>query len=225
MVKPLRNILAYVPIKESQTTVTSQSNDTSVILDHLEPLTLKKTQAKRFTNEIRSLQYLSVGLNFLYRQTSHVENEVSGRIPRDKQVFIYGNAPELRGVPQDLISCFFHWYAVSLCNYVWLVGRIANQAALTNRDADAYAKSVVPGILVWRNKIGAHFAQAKPMPKDKPAELQLSVMYPIAFEDDAFYATPFVLTVKDGAGESTSENIEKWSLTKIHVSLTSRYWP
>ena len=86
-----------------------------MIIDYADILELPDEDTEQYFNELRSLEYLSTGLNFLNAQVQRIEAEVSGRVGKDKVVHMYGNAPALEGVPQDLVACAFHWYSVTAC--------------------------------------------------------------------------------------------------------------
>ena len=192
------------------------------VIDHITNLKLSDEQEKGHFNELRSLAYLTTGLRFLYEQVQRVEAEVINRLPKHKQVYILGNTREMQGINQELVACAFHWYAVTVCNYAKLVGWLAYGDDKTK--VLAYLKRVLPQVYVWRNKIGSHFARHSPK-NDNPATLVMSVMFPIAFESDAFYTRPFTLTITKGGKQSTSRQDVRWSLTHTHCDLIPRYWP
>jgi len=136
---------------------------------------------------------------------------------------MFGNAPQLHGIPQHLVACAFHWYSVTACNYVRLVGWLVNGG--DTAKATEYLKHVLPEVYVWRNKVGAHFARTFPRGKDTPADLAKSVMFPISFDDDAFYAGSLVLVMTSKGQRSSSRKDMRWSLTHTHQQLSTRYWP
>lgn len=193
-----------------------------MILDHLEPIELSEESASAHTNELRSLGYLSQGMTFLSSQMTRIEQRALEQTP-DKQVFAFGNVPGYEWVPLGLMACSFHWYAVSACNYVRMVGWLGSDG--DPKSATEYVKRVIPSVYVWRNKVGAHFAITKPEKNDSPADLAASVMFPIAFSDDAFITSPFILAMSGGGASSASRDDMNWSLTKTHAELGERYWP
>ena len=148
-----------------------------MILDYVDNLELSDNDRDKFHNELRSLSYLSVGLSYLAHQVRSVEKEVLERLPESSSHFIYGDAPDLEGVPQDLVACSFHWYSVSAYNYVLLVGWLTQ--GRTYDLAKQYVESVIPEVYGWRNKVGAHFARAYPREgrhADSEADLSWSVL-------------------------------------------------
>ena len=190
-----------------------------MIIDRVDNLEIPDEEEKQYFNELRSLEYLTKGLNFLNAQVQQFEAEISGSLEKDKIVHMYGNAPALEGIPQDLVACAFHWYSVTACNYVRLVGWLANGGDTSK--ATKYLQYVLPEVRVWRNKVGAHFARIDPRPEDTPADLTKSVMFPISFDDNAFYADSLLLTIEG----SSSRRDMRWSLTHTHDLLSARYWP
>ena len=123
---------------------------------------------EQHSNELRSLQYLCKGLNHLNAQVVEIENRIRHALPKDQAVFLYGNAPQLNGVPQDLIACFFHWYSVTVCNYVRLAGWLGNGPG-TER-AKNYLTNVLPEVSLCWDKVGAHFARVNPRQRGPKAD-------------------------------------------------------
>src|SRR6266705_2349005 len=103
----------------------------TVILDHLGKLELPSEKSDAYHNELQTLNYLANGLNFLYLNTCKFEREFSHWLEAKdggKRKTLFAHLVTAPGIPQDLISCFFHWYAVSCCNYTWLVGWIGRDS-------------------------------------------------------------------------------------------------
>ena len=216
-----------------------------MIIDYVDNLELSDSAAQRYCNELRTLDCPLAGLDFLNSQVRRIESEVGGRLDSDKVAHMFGNAPQLQGIPQNLVTCAFHWYSVTACNYVKLVGWLANEGD-TSR-ATEYLKHVLPEVRIWRNKVGAHFAQVEPRREDTPAVLAKSVMSPLSFEDDAFYVGSLTLTMSSGEENqprpegiadwrwrllmmsgrerSSSRQDMRWSLTHTHERLSARYRP
>lgn len=197
------------------------------MLDYIENFGLSDTERKRYHNELQSLNYLRLGLEYLYKQVKKIEMEVFNKLDANKVHFIYGNAPSLKGIPYELIACSFHWYAVSVCNYALLVGWLQHETTPNSKIAKDYRDSVLKdrGVVDWRNKVAGHFARADDYKRDSPAERMTSTFFPFAFYDDAFYASPMKLTVTQRGKTSSSASLKSWSLTKLHEELRRRYWP
>jgi len=192
-----------------------------MILDHLDNLTLP--DGHHFGNEVAVLQSLAVGLDFLSTQIAGIEKEAWRRFANKARVLSYGNNPMLAWVPKDLVLCAFHWYSVSACNYVSLVGWLAKQVYPTRPEPKEYVRAVIPIVQTYRDKVAAHFARVFPR-KDTPATLDASVLPSVTFYDDAFYVGAWAV-MKTVQGVPSSSCDLRWSLTKTHAELTTRYWP
>jgi hypothetical protein len=194
-----------------------------MIIDHIDHLELRREDEANYGNELHSLEYLKEGLQFLYRNVRRIEEKIVSAAGEELECMFFGNVPGLERGQQALVHCSFHWYAVSACNYVQLVGWLGYRKDSTK--AKSYVKRVLPAVVVWRNKVGAHFAQADPRSEDTPADLAASVMPPVGFDNDAFYAPPITLLLGGQGQKSTSRNDMRWSLTHTHRDLAARYWP
>lgn len=192
-----------------------------VTLDHIDHLVLEGDEEVHHGNELVALSHLKLGLNFLYSQVSKVESVVLARLDPSKEVWALGNAPFLDGIPQGLIVCSFHWYAVSACNYVHLVGWLTN--GHDKPKAREYVEHVAPSMYLFRNKIGAHFALSSPSPKDSQADLERSTMFGVSWYRDRFYAGAYNLSVRRKGQSSSSRTDMRWSLTEMHELLRARF--
>jgi hypothetical protein len=198
-----------------------------MILDHLDQLHISDTEASAHTNVLRSLDYLREGLMFLNGQVTRLEEMVFDRLDPAKVEWFFGNAPHLEGVPQGLVACSFHWYAVSACNFVRLSGWLTH--GQDTKKANKYVERVMPEVKLWRDKVAAHFAITDPRPggkyPDNPADLVKSVMFPIAWNDRAFWTNSLQLSIGTGTQVHSSRSGMDWSLTETHQKLSERFWP
>ena len=202
-----------------------------MIIDHIDRLELEDDRADQYGNELNTLRYLKTGLGYLCHNVQAIESEFR-RQTDGFEVWMGGNVPPGRAVPslaesaQDLIACAFHWYSVSACNYVRLVGWLAFNEDTSK--AKTYVTEVIPDVEVFRNKVAAHFARVDPRPRhDTLAHEFISVMFPVSFQGDSFVSPPFTLTV-DAESPKISGNtsdLQPWSLTQVHQRLSKRYWP
>src|SRR5438309_7875877 len=158
-----------------------------MILDHKIPIDLPDDRLGDFHGEVQSLSYLTRGLFLLYGQTKKYEAKVlENRAKRNGPpiLFSYGtNPPGMEGIPQDLVACFFHWYAVSICNFVWIVGSIGSETSAIDLKINEYADQVIPEVVRFRNKVAAHFAKVKPKKGEFILDRDASVIFPIGFSD------------------------------------------
>ena len=92
------------------------------------------------------------------------------------------------------------------------------------KKAKSYLQQVIPPVELWRNKIGAHFAMHSPR-SENAADLAMSVMFPLSFNNDAFYTGLLTLSIKTENTQSASLQEMQWSLTHTHRALIQRYWP
>ena len=173
-------------------------------------------------NECRTLQMLSTGLmslaDNLKRREAAWEQQTGGKV----KFHAYGL--DINGTKGnlDLIACFFHWFGVSICNFVRLVGFIRGLSAneFTRADlsdaakfqavkssVDGYVGGVIElsNVLMWRNKVGAHFAITAPHKSDNLSTLDMSVMFPVTFTDGQDRVGELTLTRKNSTGTHTSE--------------------
>ena len=173
-------------------------------------------------NECRTLQMLSTGLmslaDNLKRREAAWEQQTGGKV----KFHAYGL--DINGTKGnlDLIACFFHWFGVSICNFVRLVGFIRGLSAneFTRADlsdaakfqavkssVDGYVGGVIElsNVLMWRNKVGAHFAITAPHKSDNLSTLDMSVMFPVTFTDGQYRVGELTLTRKNSTGTHTSE--------------------
>ena len=191
-----------------------------MIIDHVDNLELQ--DAEQHHNELAALYRLAEGLKFLNDQVQDIEEMVRGRLNNNREYHMFGNSPKLEGVRKDLVACAFHWYSVTACSYVQLVGLLVYGDV---GKVGKYLTHVLPEVSTWRNKVGAHFALTAPRKEDTPAALAYSIMPPLTFDDDAFYVGTLRLTMVSEGQPSASRQDMRWSLTHSHEQLSSRYWP
>lgn len=198
------------------------------VLDHLERVELDEEATTRFAFELEAIRYLREGLDFLALGVNRVEHELRERIDPAKEAttLSYGKDPDLAGVPYGVVASSFHWYAVSACNMVRLVGWVARELDDGRPSPRQYMETVMPRISAFRDKIAAHFAGTLNHSYDTPAERTLSTLPPVVFTKGYFVATPFVLVraEADTLESSATSAMEPWSLTVAHAELGRRYW-
>jgi hypothetical protein len=192
-------------------------------------------------NELQTVQTLTRGLHQLYTMVKFRELEFERRCGPNK-VTMFSLGIDFDGTRDrlDIIACFFHWFGVSVCNFTRLVGFIhglerklftrANLEAKASfktikAAVDGYVNSVteLEKVLVWRNKVGAHLAITDPHKDDNVATLDMSVIFPVTFENRYFVGG---LTM--GKGNPTAfhtSQLPRWSLTEVFESLVPRFWP
>ncbi len=205
-------------------------------IDHVANLSI---DTEAFANELSSLSTLKTGM-------IHLANLVLAcelRRHRDDgvQVFSFGWTDPAERAEIETVTCAFHWFANSICNYARLIGFVQVLAAgtvgrldLANRskhkvltDGIELYISTIPeltDVIRWRNKVAAHFAITAPRKDDKMATLEFSVVNPVTFMDGRFWVGQLSLYRSGPGGGHTSE-LPKWSLTEVFVNLVPRFWP
>ena len=196
-----------------------------MLIDHIDKLELSENQSDLYYNDLGALGRLYTGLDYLYHQIRSFEGEVAARLGPGEH-HIAGNHPAFEGIPMSFIACSYHWYSVTACNYVRLVGWMTHQE--NSKKALEYVKHVIPEVYLWRNKVGAHFTRSQPMKEDNVADQQLSVMNPVDYHSGSFHAGSAVFAIMSTSEVkevSNSKQSMMWSLTETHKMLASRYWP
>jgi hypothetical protein len=207
------------------------------VIDGVEKIEVDPT---KHLNEVNTLLMLRKGFIELTIAVKNRESRYSDAAAKMKFVF-FGATSDEELEEQRLVSCFFHWFGVSVCNYARLVGflRGLEQGQFTRadlmdsskfKDISRTIKQYVEGIpelasvLVWRHKVAAHIAITDPYPSDNIATLNMSVMHPVSIENGLFYVGGMQLTQSGPTGTHTSA-LPQWSLSQVFAALTPRFWP
>ncbi len=196
-------------------------------LDYIDKIEVPGQVFEIPSNEYWALTCLRDGMEQLYKQTLQFDEFVRSRLGIDAnyRCFIMGNNRALNGIPKSLLTSYFHWYAISACQYVRTVGAIAFQLDSTRPKSKAYAEAVIPEVVAFRDKVASHFAWTTKNSHDNDAERLASILPPLSFINDSFYVGSMVLTISRGTKISDSSAIQPWSLCKVHEQLRTRYWP
>jgi hypothetical protein len=211
-----------------------------VVIDHVSGL---KIDESLFNNEISTLNSLAAGLYQLFLQVRSFEVPIQAYEKEKRvQVLSFGFYNFSRfGLPADievLLPCYFHWFGVTVCNYVRLAGFLdgamrgvirrdelttTEGRKLVKHHCDQYLATVqeISNVRYWRNKVYAHFAITDPRNGDTASILDLSVMSPVIFGGGRFRAGGgLIFTRRDEDGE-----MPDWSLTETFESLANQFWP
>lgn len=213
-------------------------NNKIVTLDHIENISIDWNTPP--IHNMHALYNLPRGLYFLACIAREQENcaiawwkTISGpSITKDALPVSY-SPTEI--VDRELCSCIFHWFSVSLVNYLRLVALMQfakkNQISIDDFEKPSiqkkveshcsdYAKRICPDIVTWRHKVGAHMAITSPRPEDNIATIYMSAMTSVDFKKDRLY-TAFM---KWGRKGHVSE-LPTWSITETFETLSPRFWP
>jgi hypothetical protein len=197
------------------------------VLDYIDNITVAGNVFEQPANEYWALICLRQGMEFLYSQAQRCDQVMKQQVnPQGNLKYVgMGNLPEMRAVPTSLLTCAFHWYAISACQYARTVGAIACRQEATRPLPPHYVAVVMPDVLAFRDKVAAHFAWSTQHSKDNDAERLASILPPLTFEDDSFHVGGFAVTLRGAGKESSSQSIAPWSICKVHERLRARYWP
>lgn len=201
-------------------------NGLVTVLDFVDGITVPGQPFLEPSNEYWALICLREGMEYLYRRALGCDATVKQRAnPNDElKFYAFGNDPAFDGIHKALLTCSFHWYAISACQYVRTVGAIARTIDPNRPLPPDYVKRVIPEVLVFRDKVAAHFAWTTQNNRDNDAERMSSILPPLAFHDGSFHVGSFTVAVRRGNTASNSGDLRPWSLCKVHERLTERYW-
>ncbi len=197
------------------------------ILDHIDNIAVPGNVFAEPGNEYWALLWLWQGMEYLYCRVRQSDEFVKQQVNPDGNVRFHcsGNLPELQQVPQGLLTCAYHWYAVSACQYVGTVGAIGHRQDNTRPGWRDYVMAVIPEVFAFRNKVAAHFAWCVGDKRDNPAERLASILPSLIFADDCFQIAGYTVSLRQGGKASNSTTIRAWSLSRVHERLRKRYWP
>ena len=209
------------------------------IIDHVAGIAIEQNDAG---NEFVALVPLAEGMGLLYKTIRPWE--VTLRPKEGEEVAYWIGFPGIDPAAQRLLPVFFHWFAISACNYARLVGLLSGLAtgAFTRTDfedkknyrkikhhCDGYFAGIEPlaPVKVWRDKVAAHFAITAPREgRDNVATLDDSVFYPISYMKERFHAGGmWSHTRTDSKGVEHHSSMPGWSVTAVFEALVPRYWP
>lgn len=198
------------------------------VLDHIDNIKVPGRVFAEPANEYWALTCLHQGLAFLYRQAAQYDRLVTNKLNPDgkgKLWTVIGTPPALDDIPKGLLTCAFHWYAISACQYVRTVGAIAYRQDNTCPLPEEYAEKVLPEVVGFRDKVAAHFAGMTRNSRDNEAERLASIMPQLGFSDDSLCVSAYTIRISKGGQVCDSTSIKQWSIPKVHEQLQQRYWP
>jgi hypothetical protein len=178
---------------------------------------------KRYQNEVRALRILWSGLEYLDGQVRLGEQAIRGDEPQPSKHFFWEATGTGVDLPMGLITCSFHWYAVSACNFVRLIGWVRRDTDSTAPRPLEYVDAVLPEVKPFRDKVAAHFARMSQDSRDTDAEKLASMIGPPAIVNGVFVINAMQVHVWRGGQGSDSSTLPAWSLTEVHGRLADRY--
>jgi hypothetical protein len=192
------------------------------VLDHQLRIVIPGDVFSNPSNEYWALTYLWHGMENLYLQVLVLENDI--RTEGQTVSFEFGNTPTLLRFDRALITCFFHWYAISACQYVRTVGWIANRNGVTKTTPRQYLQEVIPEVHYFRDKFAAHLVGTSDDSRDDTAIRLASLLPNLGIHSGRFIVPAFGLSVSRGDDKSSTQ-FDPWSLTEVHERLSNRYHP
>ncbi len=203
------------------------NNTEHTILDYIEDIIVPGLVFVRPVNEYWALICLREGMNYLFKQAFHCDNVVKQQrsLNRNTRFVGIGNLPDFQGIPKALLTCSFHWYAISACNYVRTVGAIAYRQDPSRPKPQDYLIKVIPEVQAFRDKVAAHLAWSTKNKQNNDAERLVSILPQLTFTKGSFHIGTITGSIHKEGKKLTSEKIRAWSICKVHKELQKRYWP
>lgn len=195
-------------------------------LDYIDGINVPGDPFKEAANEYWALLCLRHGLECIaaQAQTFNAKGLAANDPDGKTKSFVMGRLPGLDIAEQAILTCMFHWYSVSACNYVRIVGAIAYQQDNSRPIPPVYIGRIMPDVLEFRDKVGAHLAWSTKNRNDTDADRLWSSIPQLAWWDDSFKVNAVAVRVRKGDKESNSVATKPWSITGVHEQLRARFW-
>jgi hypothetical protein len=217
----------------TRNTVSQTEPSLNVIIDYLVPTEIP---ADIGIFELSTLMSLEMGLNHIALTVWQKEAQLRSKDDtRMRTADLDTDSREAR-----LLESQFHWFGVSLCNYVSLVGFLTslNRGIVGREDLQnthgrkrivtackAYMDRVpeIRDVLRWRNKSADHFAIANFRDEDKAVALDMAPLHPISLVARRYHVRQW----DQGKSVPGARRYEfpQWSITEVYERLAPRYWP
>ena len=196
----------------------------TVTLDYVDGISFPKKNAPILNYQ--ELYNIRWGLLWLYGQVHR--NEFNVRDNGKGPMACWGH-PFFDGA---LMSCFFQWYAVSLVNHCRHIGTMdflrkegyKDTALLDTKNAERaarytkeYVRKVCPDVLLWRDKVSAHFALTDVRKGDTIGSMRTGVSLNVGFSQDRMRTAAI--------SWDHAKQLPSWSITEETERLAARYWP
>jgi hypothetical protein len=223
------------------------NNQQLVLIDHSVG---HKFEGDRFHNEMGTLHTLYGGLSFLNAQMSGLEKVARNSKNGNTITGFFADLESSFDLPSGsnvLIPCFYHWFGVSIVNFVRKVGLLDGIAKgevgqppynsrQERRDVSQYCTAYVRDVVeiaeayVWRNKVFAHFASTDPYDGDNEALFQQVSFYPVSYSQGRLEVGGFQVFTGSfdplngpGPDPSSGSGLPSWALTEVFENFSSRY--
>lgn len=216
------------------------ADDKTTTLDYIDNIVVPGDVFHEPHNEYWALMCLWQGLEYLNAQVASCEKTAKESVESGADqifsfapdlkinvegLFSFGRLPEpIRGATR-LLTMAFHWYAISACQFVRLVGAVAKRLDDTRPLPNDYAEPIIPEVVAFRDKVAAHFSWSSKNKRDNEAERLASILPPLGYNRGRISVGTMTIHLRQGGKSSTSSEIKEWSLTEVHERLTKRYLP
>lgn len=206
-----------------------------MLIDQIQPIEIAESDLDKLVpNEFGLILRTWVGLDYLSKFALRFDDlglQVHKRVDSEGRAlstnWSWGNDDS--GVNLHLLTCVYNWYAVSACDMVRTIGHIAIQcgAAKDFTTSKQYSSFVIPEVLDYRDKVGAHNVAAlvgSPTSKfDNHSERVASTISNVSWENDKYVAGNWQIAHSSGTESSDSSKIRRWSICEVHQRLIERY--
>lgn len=200
--------------------------NSETVLDYIDNIKVPGDPFKEPANEYWMLVCLRRGLELLYSKAYKFDEAARKNVnPKGNlKVFGFNVQTGINSVQLSLLTCAYHWYAISACNYARIVGEIAKQQDESRPSVSKYVEKCMPEVLAFRDKVAAHPAWASGNKKDNDAEQLASVIPQVQWSGDSYKVGSFRLGIRKSGQSSDSSAIKPWSLVEVHEQLRKRFW-
>lgn len=216
------------------------SEEKKTMLDYIDNIVVPGDVFREPTNEYWALVCLWQGMEHLNHQVVKCEQAAKESVESgSEQIFSFapdmkieveglmsfGRMPEaIRGATR-LLTMAFHWYAISACQFVRLVGAIAKRLDDSRPLPNDYAEPIISEVIAYRDKVAAHYSWSSKNKRDNDAERLASILPPLGYNRGRITVGTMTVLLRQGDKSSTSIDIKEWSLSKVHEQLIKRYLP
>lgn len=206
---------------------------------------LKAGAPERLLASLGRLMMIGSGLELLYQSTRKLERE---QCPFDPHVRQFSFGGTIDPSATMMVVSFYDWYSVSSSNFALVLSGMIDEGSSgghiegvvptewnnvgTKKSEGPLSACVRRGllsapILKWRNKIAAHPSVAYPKDESEPTRNMSQVPLPQCVDGrfcvaELAYSTSRV-TKFGRVNESSSEDLDPWSLTKEHERIVARH--
>lgn len=190
----------------------------AVLMDTVAGFTLSEAAIAERPNELAQLQMMWHGLEMLAGHIRIVESKLPFD-PKFKTMSLGGLSAQDNA---SGLMCF-HWYSVTGCNMIRLLGWLRRQFEPQAPEPIEYLRSVAPELKAFRDKVAAHFALVSTRDDDGYAIRAASTMNLLCECDGKLRFGEFMVTTRSSGVVSDSSAIIPWGITETHDRLRKRF--